>query len=52
MTIGWTLHESAQAKIRVMIKRILNRFGYPPDLQEAAVKEVLAQAALLCADWA
>jgi len=35
-----------------MVKRILNRFGYPPDLQDAAVKEVLAQAALLCADWA
>ncbi len=44
--------QGAQAKIRVMVKRILNRFGYPPDLQEAAVKEVLAQAALLCADWA
>ncbi len=44
VTIDWTLREGAQAKIRVMVKRILNRFGYPPDLQEAAVKEVLAQA--------
>jgi type I restriction enzyme R subunit len=52
VSIDWTLREGAQAKIRVMVKRILNRFGYPPDLQEAAVKEVLAQAALLCADWA
>jgi type I restriction enzyme R subunit len=52
VTIDWTLRESAQAKIRVMIKRILNRFGYPPDLQEEAVKTVLAQARLLCADWA
>jgi len=52
VTIDWTLREGAQAKIRVMVKRILNRFGYPPDLQEAAVKEVLAQASLLCADWA
>lgn len=52
VTIDWTLREGAQAKIRVMVKRILNRFGYPPDLQEAAVKEVLAQAELLCADWA
>jgi len=51
-TIDWTLREGAQAKIRVIVKRILNRFGYPLDLQEAAVKEVLAQAALLCADWA
>lgn len=52
VTIDWTLREGAQAKIRVMVKRILNRFGYPPDLQDAAVKEVLAQASLLCADWA
>jgi type I restriction enzyme R subunit len=34
-----------------MVKRILNRFGYPPDLQESAVKTVLAQAELLCVDW-
>jgi len=48
----WTLREGAQAKIRVMVKRILNRFGSPPDREDAAVKEVLSQAALLCADWA
>jgi type I restriction enzyme R subunit len=52
VTIDWTLRESAQAKLRVMVKRILNRFGYPPDLQDAAVQTVLAQAKLLCADWA
>ncbi len=52
VSTDWTLREGAQAKIRVVIKRILRRFGYPPDLQDAAVKEVLAQAALLCADWA
>lgn len=52
VTIDWTLRESARAKIRVMVKRILNRFGYPPDLQEEAVKTVLMQAELLCADWA
>jgi type I restriction enzyme R subunit len=50
-TIDWTLRESARAKIRVMVKRILNKYGYPPDLQEEAVKTVLAQAELLCADW-
>ena len=44
--------ESARAKIKVMVKRILNRYGYPPDLQEEAVKTVLMQAELLCADWA
>ena len=52
VTIDWTLRESARAKIRVIVKRILNRFGYPPDLQDEAVKIVLAQAELLCADWA
>jgi type I restriction enzyme R subunit len=34
-----------------MVKRILNKYGYPPDLQEEAVKTVLMQAELLCADW-
>jgi len=51
VTIDWTLREGARAKIRVMVKRILNKYGYPPDLQEEAVKTVLAQAELLCADW-
>jgi type I restriction enzyme, R subunit len=51
-TIDWTLRESARAKIRVMVKRILNKYGYPPDLQDEAVKTVLEQANLLCADWA
>ncbi len=35
-----------------MIKRILNRYGYPPDLQDEAVKTVLQQAEFLCAEWA
>jgi type I restriction enzyme R subunit len=51
VTIDWTLRESARAKIKVMVKRILNKHGYPPDLQEEAVKSVLAQAELLCAEW-
>ncbi len=52
VTIDWTLREGARAKIRVMVKRILNKYGYPPDLQEEAVKTVLQQAELLCAEWA
>ncbi len=52
VTIDWTLREHARAKIRVMVKRILNKYGYPPDLQDEAVKTVLMQAELLCADWA
>jgi type I restriction enzyme R subunit len=51
VTIDWTLRESARAKIKVMVKRILKKHGYPPDLQDEAVKTVLAQAELLCAEW-
>ena len=51
VTIDWTLRESARARIKVMVKRILNKYGYPPDLQEEAVRTVLAQAELLCAEW-
>lgn len=51
VTIDWTLREGARAKIRVIVKRILNKYGYPPDLQEEAVKTVLKQAELLCAGW-
>jgi type I restriction enzyme R subunit len=50
VTIDWTLRESARAKIRVLVKRILNKYGYPPDLQDAAVQTVLKQAELICAD--
>ena len=51
VTIDWTLRESARARIRVIVKRILNKWGYPPDLQDEAVRTVLRQAELLCADW-
>jgi type I restriction enzyme R subunit len=52
VTIDWTVRESARAKIRVMVRRILRKHGYPPDLQEEATRTVLEQAELLCADWA
>ena len=52
VTIDWTVRESARARIKVMVKRILKKHGYPPDLQEEATKTVLAQAEMLCADWA
>ncbi len=51
VTIDWTLRESARARIRVMVKRILKKHGYPPDLQDEATKTVLAQAELLSANW-
>ncbi len=52
VTIDWTLRQSARARIKVMVKRILNKHGYPPDLQEEAVKTVLAQAGRRLADRA
>jgi hypothetical protein len=51
VTIDWTLRESARAKICVMVKCIPNNDGYPPDLQGAFVKTLLAQAERLCAAW-
>lgn len=52
VTIGWTLGESARTKIKVLVKRILRRHAYPPDLQDEATKLVLQQFELLCAEWA
>jgi type I restriction enzyme R subunit len=51
VSIDWTVKQSARAKIRVLVKRILRKYGYPPDLQESATKTVLEQAELLAADW-
>jgi type I restriction enzyme, R subunit len=50
VTINWTVRESARAKIKVLVKRILRKHGYPPDLQDEATKLVLQQAELLCAE--
>lgn len=43
---------SARAKMRVLVKRILRKYGYPPDLQDAAIQTVLQQAEVLSAQWA
>ena len=51
VTIDWTVKESVQAKLRTMVKRILRKYGYPPDKQEKATQTVLEQAELLCKDW-
>lgn len=52
VTIDWTVKENVRAKLRVMVKRILRRHGYPPDKQEKATQTVLDQAALIAKDWA
>ena len=51
VSIDWAQRENARAKIRVMVKRILRRFGYPPDKQERATELVLEQAEVLCREW-
>jgi type I restriction enzyme R subunit len=51
VTIDWTVREAVRAKLRVMVKRILRKYGYPPDKQEKATRTVLEQAELIAADW-
>ena len=47
MSIDWNLRESARAKMRVTVKRLLKKYGYPPDLQKEAVETVVKQAELM-----
>lgn len=51
-SIDWTIKESAQAKLRVIVKRTLKQFGYPPDQQALATENLLKQAELLADEWA
>ena len=47
ITVDWMHRETARARMRVLVKRILRKYGYPPDLQDAAVQTVLQQAEAL-----
>ena len=51
-SVDWQHRESARARMRILVKRILRKHGYPPDLQNAAVQTVLQQAEVLSARWA
>ncbi len=51
-TVDWSHRESARARMRILVKRILRKHGYPPDLQDVAVQTVLRQAEALSAQWA
>ena len=51
-SVDWQHRESARARMRILVKRILRKYGYPPDLQDAAVQTVLQQAEVLSARWA
>ena len=47
ISVDWSRRDSARARMRVLVKRILRRHGYPPDLQDAAIRTVLLQAEAL-----
>ena len=51
-SVDWQHRESARARMRILVKHILRKYGYPPDLQDAAVQTVLQQAEVLSARWA
>jgi type I restriction enzyme R subunit len=52
VTIDWTIRENVRAQLRVYVKRILRKYGYPPDKQEKATETVLEQAEVLSEAWA
>ena len=51
VSVDWARRNSARARMRVLVKRILRRYGYPPDLHDAAVQTVLQQAEALSSGW-
>jgi len=50
-SIDWTIKESIQARLRVIVKRILRQYGYPPDKQKLATENILKQAELFADEW-
>ena len=52
LTVDWSARASVQARLRLMVKRILRKYRYPPDRQEAAVDLVLRQAEAMGEAWA
>lgn len=51
-SIDWTIKESVRAKLKVIVKRILRQYGYPPDMQALATETVLKQAELIAEELA
>jgi type I restriction enzyme, R subunit len=52
VAIDWTIRDSARAKLRVIVRRVLREHGYPPDYQDIAVETVIKQAELFAEEWA
>ena len=51
VSVDWAHRDSARARMRILVKRILRKYGYPPDLQDSAVQTVLQQAEALSSGW-
>ncbi|MBI5908098.1 MAG: DUF3387 domain-containing protein, partial [Burkholderiales bacterium] len=51
VSVDWAHRDSARARMRVLVKRILRKYGFPPDLQDAAAQTVLQQAEALSSGW-
>jgi type I restriction enzyme R subunit len=51
VTIDWTQRESVQAEIRLKVKKILRKYGYPPDKEKKATETVLQQAEVVAKNW-
>ena len=51
LSVDWSEGERVRAKLRLMVKRILRKYKYPPDMEEAAVELVLQQAHALGEEW-
>ena len=52
VTVDWAVRDNVRAQLRVLVKRVLRKYGYPPDKQEKATQTVLEQAEVLSAEWA
>ena len=50
-TIDWTIRESARAKLKVLVRRTLKKYGYPPDLEQKAIDTVMRQAEMMADYW-
>jgi type I restriction enzyme R subunit len=51
LTVDWSSRESVRARLRIMVKRILKKYKYPPDKQESAIELVLQQAKVMGESW-
>jgi type I restriction enzyme R subunit len=51
LTVDWSVRETVRAKLRLMVRRILRKYKYPPDMEQSAIDLVLQQAEVLSQDW-